>query len=332
MAAKKGRKINSRFPQKQSGLQTKETINTSKNLSEKDTNKSRKSPINKNKIDNNQEDRANRFQSIGQISGTTANSTLSETWIELIVIMILAGIYIFILLPPLLNWTTGMINGLFGNEKLWINLMAGGVAGLGFCLFIWLGIIAHNWYAKTAKKQSNNQSININNWGMRTIFGIILSVSVGVSFIYAEFGPTPLQLKLRDAGSYQEWGNISCSDNSGNLLSDNLIFCKINPSVTNISGKIVFDYFNGTKNESFLSNELSFIAPEQVKRITFYVNGFDKNSIRKNLETSSEFTFLNEQELSVREKDKLTYSLALIGVVLFSIPSMMKNMKELFKE
>ena len=215
-------------------------------------------------------------------------------------------------------------SNIFDLPTLLLNVLIGLAIGCVISLFFLFILININLLKK---------DFNPPMWGQVTICLMIVLFFVGNGFIKSEFGRPELRLDLHDKENPSAiWGYITCSDDSKNLLTNSLVICSLNSSLNNISSAIHFDYQNGSQSDSTHFSNISFIAPPQVKRISFDIIGTNENGIAVRLVTGGYITFFNETELRTRSDTSLVYELGFLGVIFFSVPAMMLNLRELFKK
>ncbi|MBN2422447.1 hypothetical protein JXB41_04430 [Candidatus Woesearchaeota archaeon] len=166
---------------------------------------------------------------------------------------------------------------------------------------------------------------------LMTIFVMLAFLIIGWSYIDYSFGKQNLNLVLRDAkNSNTIRGNINCKDDAGNLLIWNTIRCEMKPSLSNISAFVIFRYENDKEVKLDIAPSLTFLAPENVKYISFRIQGINEDNERLSLDVGYPFKFFTKEEIKSREENYLKYLLALIGIILFSVPPMMINFRKIW--
>ena len=166
-------------------------------------------------------------------------------------------------------------------------------------------------------------------WVWGTILGIICLFYIGFVFIDYEIGVKDLRfLRTDESGKTIE---VNCTSQSGNLLVEETINCKIQPQLKNSSLNVIFTFNNGTSKKVDIRN-LTFIAPSEVKYLLFEMNGADINNKTVYLSVGRPYKFLTEEEYEQNRKEFVGYMLALLGITLFSIPALAVNFKTLSKK
>lgn len=167
-------------------------------------------------------------------------------------------------------------------------------------------------------------------WGVFTGCLIIFFLLLGFYVISLEF--QYLSLKLSDMTNTNlilNVGEISCKSSKGTALTNEKLYCKMSPKLDYLSATAIFIFTDGTI-EQLNANNLSFVAPANVKQFGFdNITGIDNQGKTRSLTSEfKDYPFLDETESQTRKRAS-AYILALLGVVFFSIPSMMVNLKKL---
>ncbi len=128
-----------------------------------------------------------------------------------------------------------------------------------------------------------------------------------------------------------ENGNLTCPFPSNAFLVNDIVSCSISPYLKNISATVHFILLNGTQYEEDFS-KLSFKAPADLNEIVFMIRGIDDSGNIKHFSTANKYYFLTKQEYEAKRLDFINYILIVLGIIFFSIPSMMNNFKNLSKK
>lgn len=241
-----------------------------------------------------------------------------KTWI-MGGLTLLLGITFLFLFRTLFDMWFSSIKILFGGNLLGLMLLhiivASAVSVLGI-LFIYFTSKKMRW------------------WKWATIICICFLLYVGVMFINLTVGIPNLDLRLWDlnGGVVIGGSNISCTDSSNRLLVGQNISCKFNVPLIEYNATVKFLLQNGSETNHSSYNEITFISPDNVKRIIFEIDGIDNNTKTRKLGVSSEFTFLTPQGDIDRQNKVVAYFLALLGITLFSVPAMMRNLESLWEK
>lgn len=171
----------------------------------------------------------------------------------------------------------------------------------------------------------------MNIWFLITVLLMILSFTVGLGFIADYLGKSSLDLVLYEGDLRSRVGNITCIDSSGTLIVDNAVTCNFLPKLHNFTANTTFNFINGTSFTETTNNTITFNALSDVKRIGFLIVGFDENNSFRKFEVSNDFTFYTKDDIVSRNEKRLIYFLGLLGIVAFSIPSMMVNLRKLYE-
>lgn len=198
------------------------------------------------------------------------------------------------------------------------------ITKIGFVVIslIYLVVYTVLLYYKFSKEKKFNW------WKINTFCIMVLLLIVGLMFIQSTLGQKKLDLVLREYGNDKKvLGNIQCTDNNNDLIVGNTVFCQMQPILTNISAYINFTLDNNSIISQNFSN-LRFIPPNNVKSIYLQING-DSEGKHMQLHIGYAVKFLDKDENEKRKEKFTAYILGLFGVILFSVPSMMVNLKDL---
>lgn len=166
------------------------------------------------------------------------------------------------------------------------------------------------------------------------LIGMMLFFS-GLVLIDKLFGYHQINFILREDGTGSQYGLMSCTSNeSGKMLVNSRVNCSATELFNVQQANVTFTYDNGTTSEPLPldAKQLDFTAPPHLSALSFKVIGRDKQDILRNLSTGWSYTFYSPNESTQRRDDLITYLLALLGLIAFSIPQMMVNFNKLYKK
>lgn len=187
--------------------------------------------------------------------------------------------------------------------------------------------ILKNYFCKRLKSERKR-------WISITIYIMLLTLVLGHVYIDFEFNSTEINLVLRDYRNHSEWGkingNISCITNDGKVLKyGQVIICRLQPELYNSSKEITYRYLNGSEIIEKFEHNFVFRVPENIKNIGFQYEGYDKNNEYHNFIVSNNIKFISPEDEDMYEDRLITLYIWLVGVM-FLIPTMMNNMKQLW--
>ena len=159
---------------------------------------------------------------------------------------------------------------------------------------------------------------------------MFITLFYGLVLINALFGKVDPQFLLRDANTGRVIGNISCISDTTEPLVGSKFSCKTHPSLTNISAKVFETTLNGTVANDF--SDLIFIAPSDLQSLRFDISGYNKDGKPYNLTIANGFKFFTRDEINGQREKALVYLLALFGIISFSIPAAIANLRNLSNE
>ena len=184
----------------------------------------------------------------------------------------------------------------------------------------------------TIKIYNSLTKLKINEWIYWTVIFIIIFVLFGFVFVNVEFGAQPLVFRLREVGHIENMlGNITCRGLNPQILAGERAICNVEPQLRIISSELITTDAKGEGSQiDILGKErMNFTAPIGNVKLQFNIAGFDSKGNKQFLSTTSTYDFLTKEEYDKRREKFLTYLLGLFFVALFSIPSMMANLKKL---
>lgn len=172
-----------------------------------------------------------------------------------------------------------------------------------------------------------------NFWVEITILLIFSVIIFGLLFLTG-FTSHNLSSILRDSKIGTVLGEMNCTDTSGgHFLVNNVVTCTIKSlELKNFTSNITFTFQNGTSSIISMNNSISFVSPYDSKRIYFEIFGFDKTGKPINLSTARDFEFYTQDQYGQKKAQFITYSIAVVGIVLYYIPGMVANFKKIFNK
>lgn len=164
--------------------------------------------------------------------------------------------------------------------------------------------------------------------------GIIL-----IDSLYGDKG-NDISLSLNINGNvsnkYQEAGQnvlLKCQNGYGKVFVDSKIKCSLEESSATINSiNVTFISLEGN-SEKINIDSMEFTIPYELSRVSFELNITSPAKDQYYLTTANDYKnkILTIENDKSREEKFILYFLALIGILFFSIPSMMNNFKELSK-
>ncbi len=205
------------------------------------------------------------------------------------------------------------------------------IAHLGIIYFVSYLVITHILGKYSRKKYS------------LLIFTILLSTyifSAGIMFINLLFGERDnllINIDTYDShyteGYYGIWdynGYISCHEYYYKIMTEDYIHCYIYPEIETISGTVTIIYENKTKIDYDIDNDIYFKGSPKIEFIDFYITAYDSESSPK-IMYSELIKPLNYDDNAYQKKSNfIIYTIALFGIVLFSVPLLVINMNNIY--
>jgi hypothetical protein len=129
------------------------------------------------------------------------------------------------------------------------------------------------------------------------------------------------------------YGELNCSNKLGRMVVGSEIKCMIFPPFNISVAHVDFISDIGEINGPYTYNDLTFSIPENTTNINFMIVGKDiKINKTRLLNSNTTFKVYTYEEYQKIKNDIIKTILGLFGIVLFSIPFMMFNFKELSKK
>jgi len=184
----------------------------------------------------------------------------------------------------------------------------------------------HNVISDCGKFENKIKAIK---WGVATILLMSVFLTFGMWLIGSAYGKPEINLVLRDGTNISSViGNITCADSLGSVIAGNKVTCTVLPALQNVSKYVEFHFINGS-TDGFIFND-SFQAPNNVDRVSFKINGTDTNNRTQHLEVGQSIQMPSYEKYLEDKKNRFTLFYALLGAIVLAIPTMMKNLRELF--
>ncbi len=250
-----------------------------------------------------------------------------------ILLLIIAGYIYFKQLPYIFQYIS---------KDMWDNILKGIGISIVFTIFLIIFVLILE-RTKISEKILNNDISN-RKWVYSTIILMVIILIVGFVTIQNYFDESKLSAVLTDRSNESKtYGYINCEDKINHkTIIGHKLYCVTNPKIDILNGSNIKLYFHNNKppktyeliNSSSEDSRPLFIAPEgDVYQATFEILWQDENHKKiKAGGTDNEFRFYTKQEIKENNNKSLTYFILLLGAVLFSVPSMMKNFKSLAKK
>lgn len=177
----------------------------------------------------------------------------------------------------------------------------------------------------------------LSNWGYWTIALIIIVNAGGISLINNVFALDEkievydLRFTFNNSTNNPSiQNNIVCDVENNQLIVNHKVNCSILSNLINRTEFVVFGYGNWSVKENMTHGQ--FKIPAGIVSIGFDMTGLNKNNSEENLSTGRGVKIRDGNENEKLKTDILKYTLGLFMVSIFSIPSMMVNLRNLFKK
>jgi hypothetical protein len=172
------------------------------------------------------------------------------------------------------------------------------------------------------------------NWNLLYMFLVmVLLLFIGTDMLNNVYGDKPLELKLFYENNQSLYGNITCNNpNIGKVYIGSKAVCDVRPKLCITKSQVlvishlgIAQMLNNTINCA--NSTIEFTAPSD----NYYIS-FDISSDNKNVTVGNPHEFYDYKTSSERHEKLITYFLALLGAILFSIPSLIANIIKIRKE
>lgn len=231
----------------------------------------------------------------------------------------------FVIFAIFFIWQVGKLFGILFPSDMNPALKSSLFVGVFVIFALWLGSTVLIAYFM---RRFHNKKMNW--WINATLTFMVLFLVIGGVLIHWYYGEPELSIVLRNAENNEVvLGNITCADNSGRILAGNLLYCDMNPKNMSLtSATVTFTLDDGTERPLDFSN-LSFLAPDNSNYLSFDIVGKEPANKTVHLSVGYRIRFYNKQQAEDRKDKLISYFIILLGAVLFSVPSMMNNLKNL---
>lgn len=161
---------------------------------------------------------------------------------------------------------------------------------------------------------------------------IICSLLVGGVIISESLNMKKINLKLFIEGDIaNQIGNIECKTSSDRFIAEELVKCKITDSLKFLSGNVNFTRF-GMHVDSRPIQNLTFRPPGGSDYIHLSLLVLNKtDDVELNVSVKNPMNFPTVEEDEERLQKTLKYIYGLVIVVLFSVPTLMINLRKLWR-
>ncbi len=174
-----------------------------------------------------------------------------------------------------------------------------------------------------------------NLWIMFTIIIMMLILFGGTLLIDRTYGFRSLSASLNIEGNQSTKyagleGHINCTSSTKKQLVGYNYSCSIYPPLNITKANVSFIDKTGKTKELEFDN-LFFESLANTARIYFEIWGLNETNESIYISTARDYSFYTYEEAEKRFEKFVTYLIALIGIIFFSIPMMMYHFKELSK-
>lgn len=174
-----------------------------------------------------------------------------------------------------------------------------------------------------------------NTWLYLTLccYGVFLYV--GFVAINLLVGVPILDSVLKDTDhNLNTVGEINCFDSSFEYLIGSQVTCNIiKPTLIKFESEVTLIDSNNSKIIFRNNNSITFPALNDTRRIEFKIIGRTQKDFKYvRLEVGRNFKFLTQSESIENRNKRFAYTIGLLGIVLFSIPAMMINLRDIYRD
>lgn len=172
-----------------------------------------------------------------------------------------------------------------------------------------------------------------NSWLFWTISISLIFLFSGSLGIEALLGYSSGDSVLRDIETGKERGELKCTGFTREKVPLNKTnTCKID--IDNIASHKTIVQFSGQINETLRyifneSDKIEFPIPKGTENIQFKIELSTTEGEKYTLATGRDFKELSDEQIERNKERRVVYFLALLGIILFSVPRMMLDLKEL---
>ncbi len=136
---------------------------------------------------------------------------------------------------------------------------------------------------------------------------------------------------LWDMDTQKQYGDLNCKPSDILFTAGSSVECTLNPPVKAFSALIETDYENGSVRQDLIINRVSFVTSENMREVTIKITALDDNLKIRRLETTRIVSFTNPEKVRDLRSRLIRDWFIVLAAAIFSIPSMMINLKNLWK-
>lgn len=177
-------------------------------------------------------------------------------------------------------------------------------------------------------------------WLIFSIMVFVFFVLAGITIIDAMYGYRPIEnvywnLAGNTSQRYtQNWTNTSmnCTSKSGGkIIGGSEVRCAISPGLRISEGVVKFSYRSGNSSTQKFNASQEFSAPYDITYVYFEVNNTEEGNKSAIISTGFPHQIYQYEDSKKRYNDFLSSLFILITGVLFIIPAMMINIRDLWQ-
>ncbi len=173
---------------------------------------------------------------------------------------------------------------------------------------------------------------------MITLIVMLLVFLIGLFVISALFlGSEKLEKDYLASGDRSDFFLKCGVSGAKEIYIGSMVSCSINNDLNIVQANVSYTDFYGSGkrhslNTSFEHNKFYFVAPSDCSSLHFDILVMDEDNQTLSLSPGTiDHTFYSYEETQQRKKDFLWYFFALLGIVFFTVPSMMLNFNQLLE-
>jgi hypothetical protein len=171
-----------------------------------------------------------------------------------------------------------------------------------------------------------------NGWLLFTIYLMFSFFIVGFIFISDQYGPPTFSYTMTNlSNASQQLAVLKCPVGGTRLVAGEFVLCSLDVDLVNMTGQYYFYYTsNGSPVIKNSSDYIGFQAPNFVNRNSIIIHGM-RNDSSIALFSDNYYIFPDSGEYQTRHDKLVGFLIGLIGIVLFSCPVFVANIREVLK-